>query len=386
MRWFDVVINGGGLCGSALALGLAREGWRVAMVEPNPPRVQQEGWEERVFAFTPRAWGWLEQLEVPLPRAERVQEIAVGDEKGIALRFQTQETTLPYLAMVAEAERVRAAIWQAIEEQSSAVRVVTEGHLQMLRVEEEGVEVALTNGEVWGCRLVVGAEGRGSWVRETAKIASEVVDYGQVAVVANLACSRDHQGVAYQWFRSDGVVALLPLPGRFVSLVWSTATASAPALLSEEAEAFAERVTAASGEVVGRLQMVTPRAGFRLSWLRCERVVGKRVALVGDAAHGIHPLSGHGVNLGLNDAAELARAIGRAGEGDDPGDGVALARYARWRATEPLLLQTATHLLAWGFGWEDEGVARLRRWGLRLVNRLPMVKRHLIRYAALGHF
>ena len=244
----------------------------------------------------------------------------------------------------------------------------------------------LADGRQALARLVVGADGVNSWVRKHAGIRPSFASYNEVGVVANFRCERAHRNIAHQWFRRDGILALLPLPGKLVSMVWSAADAHAEALLDLEPEALCRRVADASDHVLGRLELETPPAGFPLRLMRVDTTVKSRVALIGDAAHAIHPLSGHGVNLGFQDAQALADLLAGLPPWRDPGEFATLRAYARARAEEPFVLQYATHGLNRLFGFDNTLVSLLRNAGMNLTHRLPVVRDALVRYAVSGRF
>ncbi|HZQ60785.1 MAG TPA: FAD-dependent monooxygenase, partial [Casimicrobiaceae bacterium] len=206
--------------------------------------------------------------------------------------------------------------------------------------------------------------------------------YGQTAVVANYECERAHHGRASQWFRRDGgVLAWLPLPGRRMSMVWSAPTVLATELLQLSPPELAERVRAAGDDALGRLECITPATGFPLSHLQLPTVIAHRVALVGDAAHGVHPLAGQGVNLGFGDAAALAAVLRSRGPIEDPAAPFLLERYARKRAEPVRAMHLVTDGLARLFGGAAPGVRMVRNLGMTGVDRLPFIKRMLARSA-----
>ena len=226
--------------------------------------------------------------------------------------------------------------------------------------------------------VIVGADGASSWVRQAAGIVAEPKSYGQTAVVANFACQLAHHGRAYQWFRDDGgVLAWLPLPGRRISMVWSAPDTLAQALLAESNEALTSRVADAGGQTLGELECITPVAGFPLRFLRVPTPVALRLALVGDAAHGVHPLAGQGVNLGFGDAQMLAAVLAERGPVTDAGAPILLERYARRRAEPVLAMQAVTDGLARLFGPPTPWLKSLRNAGISAVDRLPLLKRAL---------
>jgi ubiquinone biosynthesis UbiH/UbiF/VisC/COQ6 family hydroxylase len=231
----------------------------------------------------------------------------------------------------------------------------------------------------------VAADGAGSAVRAAAGISAEEHGYDQTAVVANFAAERPHQSTAFQWFSDQGVVALLPLPDHggspAVSLVWSAPAALAAELLAADPDALAQRATARSNNALGRLTPLGAARGFPLKQMKVAHLVGPRLALVGDAAHVVHPLAGQGLNLGLADVSELLAVTGGREVFRDTGDPVVLRRYARRRAEPIGLMGLATDGLARLFGIDDPLARRLRNGGMSLVNRIGPLKRALIRQA-----
>jgi ubiquinone biosynthesis UbiH/UbiF/VisC/COQ6 family hydroxylase len=230
-------------------------------------------------------------------------------------------------------------------------------------------------------RLLVGADGADSWVRAHAAIEVEMRRYHQTAVVANFATTKAHRGTAYQWFRRDGVLALLPLPDARVSLVWSTTEEHAAQLLKLAREELAAQLVAASHGMLGDLTMITPAAAFPLRLQRVRQLVMPRLALAGDAAHNVHPLAGQGVNLGFRDARELAQVLLERGAQADCGDYHLLRRYERARREDIVATQFTTDLLQRLFNNEINWLAELRNFGLRLTNRRSQLKNLLVQHA-----
>ncbi|MDE1990415.1 MAG: FAD-dependent monooxygenase, partial [Betaproteobacteria bacterium] len=227
-------------------------------------------------------------------------------------------------------------------------------------------------------RLLVAADGLQSSVREQLGIAARFRPYGQTAVVANYESDVAHGGVARQWFLQGEVVALLPLPGNLVSLVWSAREDHAQALLALTPQERTTALQAVVGYGVGNLVERSRPAGFPLRWMRAERLTAPRAVLVGDAAHGVHPMAGQGLNLGLQDAAELSALLVNRGEGPDCGDAGLLRRYARGRAEPVWAMQGLTDGLFRLFGEDRWGLPFARNWGMSQVDRLPALKRLLI--------
>jgi ubiquinone biosynthesis UbiH/UbiF/VisC/COQ6 family hydroxylase len=218
-------------------------------------------------------------------------------------------------------------------------------------------------------------------VRQTAGLAAVNTPYGEKGVVANLSTEKPHRNIAYQWFRDDGVLAYLPLPGNRISVVWSTPDEHADELCSLPADVFCDRLAEAGGHALGRLQVLTPPAAFPLRLMRVPQTVAPRLALVGDAAHGIHPLSGHGINLGFQDASELAALLVAAQPWQDIGSERFLQRYQRARREETLLMQATTDGLRRLFKNSPPGLRSLRNLGMSTTNQLSFIKNSLVRYA-----
>jgi ubiquinone biosynthesis UbiH/UbiF/VisC/COQ6 family hydroxylase len=224
----------------------------------------------------------------------------------------------------------------------------------------------------------VGADGLRSWVRASAGIVAAPRSYGQTAVVANFACERAHHGQARQWFLDDGgILAWLPLPGRRVSIVWSAPDTLAAELKALAPDALARRVAAAGSDALGAFTCLTPAAAFPLQFLRLPTVVAHRLALCGDAAHGVHPLAGQGVNLGFGDVEALAAILRERGPVHDAGAPILLDRYARRRAGPVRAMQTVTDTLAHLFGLRMPWARAARNLGMSGLDRMPSAKRLL---------
>ncbi|HYY62206.1 MAG TPA: FAD-dependent monooxygenase, partial [Burkholderiales bacterium] len=230
-------------------------------------------------------------------------------------------------------------------------------------------------------KLVVGADGANSFVRQAAGIAARERDYGQAALAANFKCERPHSNIAYQWFQGGPVLALLPLPGAQVSMVWSLPATEAERLAALPPEALAAEVAQASHATLGALTLASPVRSFPLRRLAARRLVAPRVALVGDAGHVIHPLAGQGLNLGLQDARVLAQVLNEREPGRDAGDYRLLRRYERRRAEPIAAMDAVVSGLFALYGAKGGLVGRLRNAGLNLTDRLPVLKNILIRQA-----
>ena len=382
---FDLAIVGGGLVGTSLAVALEGSGLRLALVEPRlAPAIAPEGWDSRIYALSPGSVAFLERLgvwpELPQDRLTRVEAMEIyGDDGAARLDFSAYDAGLRELAVIVENRLLQQALWRAA--QAAVARVYCPADCVALHLGTDEALLSLADGAELAVRLVVGADGADSWVRTQAGIAVVPVDYGQLGVVANFSCEKPHRGIAFQWFRRDGVLALLPLPGDRVSMVWSIVRESAERLLALPAPDLAAEVAAASHDALGSLAVITAPAAFPLRLQRVSRFVKPRIALAGDAAHNVHPLAGQGVNLGFRDARALAAALNGREARYDCGDHALLRRYERARREDVAALQLTTHGLQKLFGVEAVWVARARNAGLNLVNLLPQLKNLLVRQA-----
>lgn len=381
---FDILIIGAGLAGTSLACALRGSRYRVGVLEATPvPRVVDD-WDARIYAISPANVAFLSRIgawsQLDRQRVQPVSRMDVRGDRGGRLQFSAYDAGLESLAQIAESKRLAAALRAALQGADSVCFV--QGQASALRRDETGADVRLADGRVLRAALVVGADGAHSWTREAAGLHASARPYGELGVVANFHCEKPHRGTAYQWFRADGILAYLPLPANQISIVWSTPEAHAQTLLGLSDEALAEVVAEAGEQVLGRLQVMTPAQGFPLRQLQASAVVAPRLALIGDAAHGVHPLSGHGINLGFQDAAALSEVLQALPAGQDPGELQLLRRYARLRAEETWLIQRFTHGLHELFRPGFAPLAWLRNAGMDVAGSIPGLRSMAIRYAA----
>jgi ubiquinone biosynthesis UbiH/UbiF/VisC/COQ6 family hydroxylase len=382
---FDVVIVGGGLVGLALAAALRDSGLQLALVEPQAPRdaPARGAWDSRLYAISPGSAAFLERCGVwqslPGDRIARVERMRIfGDDGRAELQFSAYDAGLRELAFIAENDRLQESLWRVAR---GSARIFCPAGWSALEIGERRASLHLNGGTELTARLIVGADGAESGVRAAAGIAAAPSAYGQLGVVANFSCEKAHGSVAFQWFRRDGVLALLPMPGNHVSMVWSIGEERGRELLGKSGGELAAELEAASQGVVGALEVVTPAAAFPLRLLRVTEFTRARVALIGDAAHNVHPLAGQGVNLGFRDARELGAVLANRGPQRDCGDRRLLRRYARARREDVLSMQLMTHGLQKLFSHDAVFVGRVRNLGLRLVNWQPQLKSFLVHHA-----
>jgi ubiquinone biosynthesis UbiH/UbiF/VisC/COQ6 family hydroxylase len=399
----DILVVGGGLPGLTLARRLAQlsgpRPWRVIVLEglPPGPMAMTAPIGLRVFAIAPaveallRAAGAWQQLPPGrvgyYQRMQVWQEASAPDGAG-SLAFDAAMLGSTHLGAIVEHDALRSVLWElaggspgvdlCAGELADAAPAHVDGHIVL----------QLADGRSVAARLVVGADGGASRVRELmGATAGRSWTYGQQAIVAHVACARPHGATAWQCFRSTGPVALLPLADGRASIVWSVPDEQAQLLLAMSAESFASVLTEATAGVLGALSLTTPRRAFPLAARHTHQYTGARFALIGDAAHQVHPLAGQGVNLGLQDAAVLAGLLAvhrNATPRADPGDHTVLRRYARARKGDNLATLATIDGLHRLFTAAGATVARVGGLGLGLVDRAPLLKGWLARQA-MGH-
>ncbi len=383
---FDIVIVGGGLVGASLAASLKSSGLKLALVESGPSPLAsgaEDDWDSRIYAFTPgnvdflRECGAWQRLDGA--RVQQVEEMRVFGDTGAKLNFSAYQLGAPELAFIMESRLLQVALWQVLREQDN-LTLLHPAQCEKLEWQEEAAHLTLKDGREIKARLIVGADGRDSWVRHQTNMPEAPTPYHQHGVVANFSTAKAHRGIAYQWFLPAGILALLPLPGRRISIVWSVSPEKSAELLALSHEELCARVSQASQGTLGELKVVTPPAAFPLRVLNLAHITKPRLALVGDAAHNVHPLAGQGVNLGLRDARELAHTILQRGA-LDCGDLRVLRRYEKARQEDILSMQLMTDALKNLFVNDNPVLRALRNIGLAATNHLVPLKKMLARHA-----
>jgi 2-octaprenylphenol hydroxylase len=391
---FDVAIVGGGPVGACAGALLARgtpgvAGLSVALLEPRPPGVVPANAriDPRVVALSRaserllrRAGAWTQIPSERLSAYERMRiwHESIAPTSGDVLVFDAADVAEPNLGYIAESRALQTALLAAFAEAGGQIEPAP---FSSLSIGADEVTVSTPQG-VLTARLVIGADGAQSVLRAAAGLTVEVRAYGQTAIVANVATERPHQSTAWQRFMRDGTLAFLPLADGASSIVWSADDVRAVSLVSLSDAAFAAELERASDGALGSTRLLSERLSFPLMRLAAQRYVAQRVALIGDAAHVVHPLAGQGVNLGLLDAAALAQQIKSAvAAREDPGALRTLRAYERWRKSEvaamAISIDTFDRLLAHGAG----PVARLAQRGLSWVNASQELRRFFIRRA-----
>jgi len=383
---FDVIIIGGGIVGASLATALRSSGLKLALVESGSlPRASSsaDDWDPRIYAFTPGNVQFLSECgawqRLDMSRVQQVEEMRVFGDAGAKLHFSAYQLGEPELALILESRLLQQALWQNLNQQEN-LTLLHPAECAELAWHPDAACLKLKDGREIKAKLIVGADGRDSWVRHQAAMPEVPTPYHQHGVVANFSISKAHRGIAYQWFQPDGILAYLPLPGKRISIVWSVSPEKSAELLALPHETFAARVAEAGKHTLGDLQVITPPASFALRVLNLAHLAKPRLALIGDAAHNIHPLSGHGVNLGLRDARELAKVLTQRGD-MDCGDLQLLRRYERARQQDILSMQLTTDTLKNLFVNDNPLLRTLRNAGLAATNKIVPLKKMLARHA-----
>jgi len=394
-REFDVLIVGAGVVGSVMAAALlARKQsapGRVAIVAdrlaPAGEAAPAPDWDLRVFALS-RASQRLLQLcgvwqRLPPQRVFPYERMCVWDARGVpggpgSLTFDCAEIGEPNLGFIVEG---RALQERCVQAAGAAGAVLIEASVREIALSEADARIRLDDGRDLRAKLLIGADGADSKTRELLGIDTAGHAYHQDALVAHVRTAKSHRNTAWQRFLPSGPLAFLPLPDGRSSIVWSVARAEAVRLRALDAAAFGAALGESSGEALGEVELTTPIASFPLKLQYAVDYVKSHAALLGDAAHAVHPLAGQGLNLGLLDCASLAEVLGAAGSPGLVGERRLLRRYERWRKSENLLAATAMDGLERLFSNSNPAVARLRAAGLDAVARLPFLKRQFAQRA-----
>ena len=435
---FDVIIIGGGLVGASLAAALKNSGLSLALVESqsapkqvgapsrnvlpplfnplpqrtplsnslpqagertnekgnleslgegaieSPRELQFNDWDSRIYAISPGSRNFLDQAGawsmLDNSRIEAVTEMRVFGDTGAELDFSAYQMGVAELACILEGSALQHALWQVVQQQENLTWFHS-ARCASLAFANHAATLTLEDGRTLSAKLIVGADGRDSWVRRQMGIHAAPVDYQQHAVVANFTTELPHRGIAYQWFQTDGILALLPLPGNRVSMVWSVSPEQAKRLQAMSQAELCAQVTSASRHTLGRLKLITPPAAFPLQMLVLPKISVPRAVLIGDAAHNMHPLAGQGVNAGFRDASQLTKLLMERGAQHDCGDAILLRRYERKRKEDIYVMQATTYGLKHLFNNDVPLLRAARNFGLNATNHILPLKKMLMQHA-----
>ena len=399
MRTADVVVVGGGIAGKACALGLAQLGLQTIEIAPDLGQSvaspQGTQWGQRIYAFSPSTQKLLAHLQIwdalDHGRLQPVRDMRIyGDrgEKNDQLHLSAFEAGTPQLAWIGESNLIEHTLDQASRFQNKLERI--SDVVEKIHVDTDGSTLHLKNSGSIRAQLVIAADGANSPIRKEVGISASEESYSQSAVVANWLCTYPHLETAFQWFLPGGdIVAMLPLPGKQVSMVWSTSPERAADLLKLDQAQWLDRFASIANGVIlkqlGELILNSIPAAYPLRKIRAKRFIGPeaspKVVLIGDAAHVMHPLAGQGLNLGLRDVAVLLNILGKRESFRTPSDIVLLRRYERQRQGDTSALLWVTDKLKKLFSASSNTERQLRNWGLGLVNKSHFIKQRLIERA-----
>jgi 2-octaprenyl-6-methoxyphenol hydroxylase len=394
----DVIIAGAGIAGATLALALKQSGLTPVLIDPVVFDAQLaptfDGRASAIAFAAYRQWRALGLAGALDPHAQRIEQIlvtdgrtpgaAAGGQSPFWLRFDAAEIAdrcdgepLGYLI---ENRHIRAALAAAV--QAAGIEVLAPARVASAVFERRAAAVTLADGRTLWAPLVVGAEGRGSVIRTEANIGAVGWDYPQAGVVATVRMSRPHQGVAHEYFLPGGPFAILPLTDNRASLVWTESNARAAALKAARPEVFHAHLQRRFGDHLGEAVVDGPVFTYPLSLQLAERLAAHRVALLGDAAHGVHPIAGQGLNLGLKGAAALAEVLVDAARlGEDIGSEAVLERYAAWRRFDTVTLSVGMDAFVRLFSNDNPLVRLARGAGMAAVNRIGPARRFFMQQA-----
>lgn len=387
----DILIIGGGLNGACLSLACAQAGLASIVIDALPADARAEdGFDGRSYALalaSVRMLGVLGLWEDLAPHAQPILQIKASDGRageGAApyfLHFDSAELEEGPMGQMLEDRYLRRALLNAMEDHPA---ITHRPETTVIAQSTEGAaSVTLADGTMLTGRILIGADGRRSATAARAGIKRTGWEYGQTALVAAIAHELPHHGIAHQFFMPSGPFAILPLPGNRSSIVWSERARDATRLMAADDDAFLDHLRPRFGDFLGEIALAGRRYSYPLGLSIANAFVGERLALVGDAAHGIHPIAGQGLNLGLRDIGALAEVLADATRrGEDIASPLVLARYQSWRRFDTAALAVATDGVNRLFSNDNPALRAIRDLGMGAVSAIPALRRGFMRQAA----
>ncbi len=381
----DVIVIGSGLIGAAMAIALARLGLRVDVIDRAPTESRlQAHYDGRTSAVALGSMRVLSHIGVwqRVGDSQPIQDIRVCDEGG---RFyvhydHTKAGNEPF-GHIVENRLLRQALYEAMDEQAT-ITVHQPARVQTIEPDSGAVTATLDNGDALRASLVLVADGKYSQTRDMLGIDANVFEYGQTAIVCTIAHSKPHHGLAVEQFMPAGPFALLPMTGDRTNIVWTERNAMAARMLELDDAAFLEEVRRRVGDYLGKISLYGPRYSYPLTLVHARQYAAQRLALIGDAAHGIHPIAGQGANLGFRDVAVFTELLQQQARlGLDIGAADVLAHYQQWRRFDTLSMTSVTDALNRLFSNSNPVLRLARDAGLGMVEHMPTTKRFLMHHA-----
>ncbi len=374
---FDIIVVGGGLVGYGFALDLAQKkpNLTIAVLEHREylaPELSKL--DSRIYAISPDNISYLESLnlEIDLSRVGTIKKMDIfGDQNGNII-FNNKVAKQLFLAKTIEYNNLQNSLYLKLKTISN-IKLIYDDLKEI--VYKDNDIILIGSKEAYASRLVVGADGADSFIRKSSQLEIEELNYQEHGVVANFECQYYHNNTAYQWFSDRGVLAYLPLPNKQISIVW--ATKEYQKLTSLNAEDFTLEVEAMGLNKLGNLKLITKPQVFPLRLYMLKKIYANKIALIGDAAHTVHPLAGQGVNLGFTDARVLAEILSEC-QSYQVGDSAILSKYNDLRVCKIRLMQLTCHALYCLFKFNSPLLKRVRNRGLNFVNLISFVKKYLI--------
>jgi len=382
LKKFDVIIVGGGMIGLSLVVELSKKmNLSVAIIDPNDcnPTIS-DSFHTRVSAITPSTQDFLSSINVwdKIQRKKGFSATKVWDQNSHGhLNFYAKDEGIEYLGYIVENDLIQSALFNAIDQ--SKVSMINAKLVGFTKT-DIGYTVNLENGESHSCKLLVGADGSRSKVRDLAEIQVTEHDYQQKAIIANIVSEKPLMNTTWQRFLSDSILAILPLSNHQASIVWSCKEALANELEAKDKTIFNKMLSEASEYQFGVLELESSKKSFPLVSRTAKEYVRANLALIGDAAHNIHPLAGQGANLGFSDVIELSKQLV---ENNDKllGDFHVLRKYARARRLDNEMMSKTMTGLDWIYKENNEPIRWLRGYGMNLIDETPILKSFFQRQA-----
>lgn len=380
MDSFDIIIAGGGMVGQSFALSMADQDLKIAIVEPNNSNpTLNDQFHTRVSAITPKSENLLEKLGAwnLIKRKYAFTDTKVWDQNSHGhLNFSSADEGLDHLGHIIENDAIQSALFTALSD--TKVKFI-KAKLDGIDKTDDGYQLQLDNDQPLSCALLIGADGARSRTRDLTQIEFSETNYQQKAIICNIRSDKGFEDTTWQRFLSDSIIALLPLSDNEASVVWSAENRLADELMKLSAKEFANRLSAGVEYRFGQFEVLSEIQAFPLIERSAKDYVKENMALIGDAAHNIHPLAGQGVNLGFSDVSELSDQLQSSSK--PLGDYSVLRSYARARRLDNELMAKTMTGLNWIYKENNEPLRWLRGFGMNLINENPTLKSFFQKHA-----